>query len=124
MKKLTILDIIIIIFSFLIIIFLIYNYFFLKVNSKKELFIKTIKEEYFYNLDQKKSIEINGETGKTIIEVDNGRFRFIESACPNKDCINTGWISYPNYPVICLPNKVSAYIISKKENDLFDSITR
>ncbi len=58
MKKLTILDIIIIIFSFLIIIFLIYNYFFLKVNSKKELFIKTIKEEYFYNLDQKKALKL------------------------------------------------------------------
>lgn len=124
MKKLTILDIIITISSFLIIIFLIYYYFFLKVNSKKELFIKTTKEEYFYNLDQKKSIEINGEKGITIIEIDKGRFRFIESICPHKDCINMGWVSYSNYPVICLPNKVSAYIISKKENDLFDSITK
>lgn len=124
MKKITILDVIITIFSFLIIIFIIYYYFFLKVNSKKELFVKTTKEEYFYNLDQKKNVEINGEIGITIIEIDNGRFRFIESACPHKDCINMGWVSYPNYPVICLPNKVSAYIISKKENDLFDSITR
>ena len=124
MKKLTLLDVIITLLLLLIISLIIYYNFFYKINLYSELFIESPNAEYFFHLDQKKTIEIKGAFGITVIEIDNGKFRFTESPCPHKDCIKMGWISYPNYPVICLPNKVSAFIITKKENDLYDGITQ
>ena len=124
MKKITLFDILLTIILFSGIILIIFYNFFYKINSGSELFIESSDARYFYNLDGKKVIEIEGVLGKTLIEIDNGKFRFIESPCPHKDCIKMGWVSYPNYPVICLPNKVSAYIISRKENNLYDGVTQ
>jgi hypothetical protein len=124
MKKITVFDILITLFLFLLISIVIFYNFFYKINSSSELYIETSDAKYFYNLDVKKRIEIQGEIGITIIEINKGKFRFVESPCPHKDCVRVGWVSYPNYPVICLPNKVSAYIISKKENNLYDGVTQ
>ncbi len=124
MKKCTVFDLIITIFLIMIIFLLIYYNFINKNNLKSELLIKTSDAEYFYNLDQKKVIEIKGSLGITIIEIENGRFRFVESPCSHKDCVRMGWVSFPNFPVICLPNQVSGFIVEKKENILYDGITQ
>jgi hypothetical protein len=88
------------------------------------LIIESPKERFYYNLNQKKILNINGALGVTRIEINNGRFRFIESACINKICINTGWISINNIPVICLPNRVSAYIKNEASRETVDGISR
>lgn len=124
MKKITFFDILITLLLFTVVSLAIFYNFFYGINSNYELYIESPNAKYFYNLEDKKTVEVEGVTGKTIIEIDKGKFRFIESSCSNKDCIKMGWVSYPNYPVICLPNKVSAYIVSKKENDLYDGITQ
>ncbi len=85
---------------------------------------ETNNSKYIYSLYQKKDIEIKGEKGITHIIIDNGKFRFIESECPNKDCVKMGWISLPYYPVVCLPNKVSAYIVNEKDENQYDGISR
>lgn len=123
MKKITLLDIIITIIFLLLIISIIGYQFFYKSNSKNILLIETNKDKYFYYLDQDKTIEVQGANGITVIEIKNGKFRFVSSPCPGKDCIKMGWVSISNYPVICLPNKVSAYIKSKEEPK-YDGITR
>ena len=106
MKKITVFDICLLCFFIILIIFAFYT--FIKRSSENsQLYIKTAEDEYYYSLDQKKNIEIKGSVENTVIEIDNGRFRFYSSPCPNKDCVKMGWVSIPNYPVICLPNKVS-----------------
>ncbi len=124
MKKITLLDIIITALFFVIILVIIATRFFYNSNSNSILFIESENGQYYYSLDQKKTIEIQGSSGITIIEIDNGKFSFKESSCPNKDCVKVGWVSLPNFPVICLPNKVSAYIVNDKDKLIYDGVSR
>jgi len=40
------------------------------------------------------------------IEVKDGRIAFIHSDCPDKVCVNTGFIGTPGQSAACLPNRV------------------
>ena len=53
-----------------------------------------------------KNIEVKGPQGKTIIEVDNGVVRVVNSTCKHKLCEKVGFASYKNDTIACLPNKV------------------
>lgn len=37
-----------------------------------------------------------------------------EADCPDKICVETGHISLPDQPIVCLPHRVTARIIEKK----------
>jgi len=62
-------------------------------------------------MDRKFSIE--GDKGKVVIEVKDGRVRVVESSCFQKICVNTGWINKPGQNIVCLPNKVLVTIEGK-----------
>jgi len=47
-------------------------------------------------------IKYYGEYPGTI-EVDNGKIRFLSAECPDKVCVNTGWIDRPGQIAVCLP---------------------
>ncbi|HBD96152.1 MAG: hypothetical protein A2015_07465 [Spirochaetes bacterium GWF1_31_7] len=98
------------IISILIIIVLISN-----KSSNDYLLVNTPDGDFKYYLDHDKTVEATGHLGKTIIEISKGKFKFIDSACPNKTCTHTGFISSSLIPVICLPNGVSAKIIKKQK---------
>lgn len=51
-----------------------------------------------------------------IIEIKDNKVRFKHSDCPDKICINTGWLSQPGQTAVCLPNKMSV-IIKAEGND-------
>jgi len=124
MKKVTVLDIIITVFFIAGISALIYYHFFLRSGSGTILLIQTPDNNYYYSIDQKKTLSINGHNGETVIEIEDGKFRFSGSACRNKDCVRMGWIKRNNYPVICLPNKVSAYIVNEDVELDYDGVSR
>lgn len=42
----------------------------------------------------------------------NNAIAFIESDCPDKICVNTGYINRSGQSAVCLPNRVSIHIIS------------
>jgi len=63
---------------------------------------------------------IDGPLGTSIIEVQNGRIRFIESPCRNKLCIHSGWLQRDAEFAACLPNLISITIAGR--NPRFDSI--
>ncbi|MBP1744583.1 MAG: hypothetical protein H6Q58_1561 [Firmicutes bacterium] len=61
------------------------------------------------DLDQVESseeIRIAYEDEYNIIRVEKGRIRIIDSDCPDKLCVKTGWITEPGQSVICLPHKL------------------
>jgi len=122
MKKITLMDIIIIIFFLILILLVILTQIF-KKNSNKKLVIQTKTEKYYYKIDSKKEISINGVLGLTKISIEKSKFKFKDSICKNKICVHSGWVDLQNYPVICLPNQVSAYI-SDDENQEIDGISR
>lgn len=55
---------------------------------------------------------LNGFAGKSYLEVAGGRVRMVDSACPDKLCVKTGWISSPGESIVCLPNRVVIEIVS------------
>jgi hypothetical protein len=61
--------------------------------------------------------------GSVTVEVRGGRARIIESTCPNKICVNAGWISRPGERIICLPNRVSVEIEGGEEAEGIDART-
>jgi hypothetical protein len=42
--------------------------------------------------------------------VKNGAIAFVESDCPDKVCVHTGYISKPGQAAVCLPNRVAVRI--------------
>jgi len=69
-----------------------------------------------------RTINVQGEKGRVIIEVKDGRVRAVESSCFQKICVNTGWIDKPGQNIICLPNKVLV-IIEGKERAGIDAVS-
>ena len=47
-------------------------------------------------------------------QIEDHKIRFLESECPEKICVHTGWLSRENDIAACLPNRVTLYITSKK----------
>lgn len=40
-----------------------------------------------------------------IVEVEKGRIRFKQADCPDKICVNTGWLKEAGEVAVCLPNR-------------------
>lgn len=58
-----------------------------------------------------RSLTVEGFQGKSTLEVREGRVRMVDSACPDKLCVRTGWISRPGESIVCLPNRVVIEIV-------------
>ncbi len=78
------------------------------------------KKQVILDLKEEISIKVEGVLGVSIIEVKDGKVRFVESPCSNKVCIRSGWLSQVNSLAACLPNGVSLYLVGSKAR--FDSI--
>lgn len=78
--------------------------------DKRVLWITAPNEELVYPMDKNQIVKVTGRISIVEIEIRDGKFKFIDSQCPNKQCLNGGWISLPMMPVVCLPNGVSAVI--------------
>ncbi len=57
-------------------------------------------------LDLKKDTTFSPEGMDVVFEVSNGRARFVSSDCPDKICVNTGFINKKGQSAVCLPNKL------------------
>jgi len=53
------------------------------------------------------------EKPNVVFQVKNNAIAFIESDCPDKICVNTGFISKPGQMAVCLPNHLMLKVISK-----------
>ncbi len=73
---------------------------------------KVIRKINLTSLDKREVINISG-LHKATIAAEKNRICFLESDCPDKVCVKTGWLSHPGDIAVCLPNK----IIIKLEQD-------
>ena len=71
-------------------------------------------------LSENKTINVKGPLGENIVEISDNKARFINSPCPNKICIHSGWLEDTNDVAACLPNGVSISI--GNEHQEFDAI--
>lgn len=50
---------------------------------------------------------IQGVLGDSIIEVREGKARFVQSPCRNQVCVHHGWASHRGDLLACLPNRIA-----------------
>ncbi|MBR1911019.1 MAG: NusG domain II-containing protein, partial [Treponema sp.] len=72
--------------------------------SKPMLIITAEKTNYIYPLDKNGTYTIEGFIGQSIIQVKDGHAFFVDSPCPNKNCVHAGSISSNGQWNACLPN--------------------
>lgn len=58
-----------------------------------------------------------GDSSNTIT-VSQGKICVSDADCPDKVCINTGWISNGIVPIICLPNRLEIRIKGGADSDI------
>jgi len=65
-------------------------------------------------IDLNKNDEIVVYDRDVVLTVKDNAIAFKSSDCPDKICIRTGFISHPGQTAVCLPNRVSIKIVSRK----------
>jgi len=60
-----------------------------------------------YPLEEERLITIEGAIGDSIIEIKQGKARFIHSSCRNQFCVFHGWLTIAGDTTACLPNRIS-----------------
>ncbi|MCD8158123.1 MAG: NusG domain II-containing protein [Clostridiales bacterium] len=73
-----------------------------KIYSEGEL-VETIELD---NVSEGYEFTVEGKQGENIIRVEQGRICVVSASCPDKVCVNQGWISNGVTPIVCLPNKL------------------
>ena len=71
-------------------------------------------------LTSERRISVHGPLGNSIIEIHDGRVRFVSSPCRGKQCVHSGWLSHSGEVAACLPNGIMVSVIGR--NRRFDSI--
>jgi hypothetical protein len=69
----------------------------------------TVNGEEYLTLPLTRELEeitVEGYRGESYVEIDDGKVRMVDSACPDKLCVRSGWISRPGESIVCLPNRV------------------
>ncbi len=74
-------------------------------------------------LAQTQSFELTGEYHNHIV-AEQGHIRFDNADCPDRTCVNTGWISRPGQISACVPNRVLVKVVSAQDNGEEDVIAR
>lgn len=57
-------------------------------------------------LSSDRLINVSGPLGTSIAEVKPGSIRMKYSPCPDRYCMETGWISRPGQVIVCVPNHI------------------
>lgn len=60
-----------------------------------------------YSLWETREIRVSGRRGDSVLRIENGRIRFLDSPCRNRVCVHSGWHSHSGESAACVPNGVS-----------------
>ncbi len=99
-------------FSFLLYLFLYSGWGF---NQRIESVIVEYKKQVYAKIplpSEERTIELKGTWGNLILDLNGYNVRINPSSphyCPDKICMNQGWISKPPGTIVCLPNRIIIY---------------
>ena len=78
------------------------------------------KEFAVVSLHENKRLSIPGALGSSLLEIHDGKIRFVNSPCRNKNCVHSGWLSLGGDFAACLPNRICVQVIGREPR--FDAI--
>ena len=70
----------------------------------------------------RKTVEINTEFGRNVLQITNSGARMLEASCPDKTDIKSGEITKPGQMLVCVPNRVAVRIFGKGNTEV-DRVT-
>ena len=70
-----------------------------------------------YSIDDEEKLKIESEDGYNIVKIHDHGVEIIEASCPDKVCVNSGFITKPSESIVCLPNKVHIKITTHNDNN-------
>ena len=76
------------------------------------------------SLDRDVTTTVTGPLGETVIVVENGTVRIVNSPCPLHYCIRMGRIRYGGEIIACVPNRVLINIKGGNKKGTFDGVTQ
>ncbi len=65
-------------------------------------------------LYQAQRLEIPGALGVSVLEIKDGKIRFIASPCRGKQCVHSGWLALSGEFAACLPNRISVHVAGRE----------
>ncbi len=68
--------------------------------------IQSESSEHLYAVEITDRIAVPGPLGDTIVEIQDGQVRVLDSPCRDKVCMHVGWVSRAGSWIACLPNRV------------------
>lgn len=86
------------------------------------LSVNSLDEEFLYQLDKDQEISVQGKKGLSVIQINQGKARFVDSPCANHTCIASPAISRNGEWAACLPNGVFISVRAKKTQTDIDII--
>ena len=84
------------------------------------LSVQTTEGLYRYSLATNQRFSVSGSLGETIIEINGGKARIIDSACLNKTCTFQAPIEKSGSFIACLPNHVLLTIVGEPSLEVDD----
>ena len=92
-------------------------------SSKRNLLVQSSEGgEYVFPLDRDGIYNVAGLHGDSVIEVVDGKARFKDSPCPNKTCVQQGFIFLPGEWAACLPNDVFIMVQGSAKKGSVDAV--
>lgn len=72
------------------------------------------------SLRENRELHVEGPLGVSTIEIRDGKVRFVDSPCENKQCVHAGWLEKTGDFAACIPNRISLFVAG--ESLLLDTI--
>jgi hypothetical protein len=85
---------------------------------ENSVIVETDEGTFLYPLDQDRTLEFEGPLQEhTVVEIRDGRARFVSSPCRDKICIAAGWLEEDQQWAACLPNRVFVQVRKTEEEE-------
>lgn len=57
-------------------------------------------------VDRRERLTVSTERGENVLLIEPGRIRVESADCPDKVCVDAGWLSDSAAPIVCLPHRL------------------
>lgn len=64
------------------------------------------------------TLEIEGKYGTNVVTIKDDKIAILEADCPDKVCMDPGYINKPGQNLVCLPHRLMIEIKGESEDDV------